>query len=109
MALSPHTELTFAIFVCVYAFSLGFCYAAFGGVVLEAIGKGAAATKYNLLASISNMPIAYMTIVDGWGQEKWGSNGMLYTEAVCGVAAVMLFGLVALAVTRFRTKTPYPA
>lgn len=109
MAVAPRTEMTFVIFTLVYAFSLGFCYASWGAVVLEAIGKGAAATKYNLLASISNMPIAYMTIVDGWGQEKWGSGGMLYTEAVCGVAAVMLFGLVALAVTRFRTKALYPA
>lgn len=105
MALSPHTELTFAIYVCIYAFALGFCYAAFGAVVLEAIGKGAAATKYNLLASVSNMPIAYMTIVDGWGQEKWGSNGMLYTEAVCGVAAVALFIVVAVAVTRMNRST----
>jgi hypothetical protein len=109
MAVAPRTEMTFVIFTLVYAFSLGFCYASWGAVVLEAIGKGAAATKYNLLASISNMPIAYMTIVDGWGQEKWGSGGMLYIEAVCGVAAVMLFGLVALAATRFRTKAPYPA
>jgi hypothetical protein len=73
-------------------------------VVLEAIGKGAAATKYNLLASISNMPIAYMTIVDGWGQEKWGSGGMLYTEAACALAGVALFGLVALAVYRSRPQ-----
>ncbi len=30
MALAPHTELSFAFFVCLYSFSLGFCYAAFG-------------------------------------------------------------------------------
>jgi hypothetical protein len=100
MALAPRTESAFVVFTLVYAFGLGFCYASWGAVVLETIGKGAAATKYNLLASISNMPIAYMTIVDGWGQEKWGSGGMLYTEAVCGVAAVALFGIAALAVSR---------
>jgi hypothetical protein len=102
--MAPRTESTFVIFTLVYAFSLGFCYASWGAVVLEAIGKGAAATKYNLLASISNMPIAYMTIADGWGQEKWGSGGMLYTEAVCALAAVALFGLVALTAYRLRAR-----
>jgi len=104
MALAPRSEMMFVIFTLIYAFGLGFCYASWGAVVLEAIGKGAAATKYNLLASLSNMPIAYMTIVDGWGQEKWGSGGMLYTEVVCAVAAVALFGLVALAVYRSRPQ-----
>lgn len=102
MGIAPRTEIAFVVFTLVYAFVLGFCYASWGAVVLEAIGKGAAATKYNLLASISNMPIAYMTIVDGWGQEKWGSGGMLYTEAVCGVAAVALFAIIAMAVGQMR-------
>jgi len=107
MAFAPHTELAFAFFVSLYAFALGFCYAAFGAVVLEAIGTGAAATKYNLLASVSNMPIAYMTIVDGWGQEKWGSNGMLYTEAVCGVIGVGIFVALAYALTRLRPREKF--
>lgn len=106
MALLPHTELMFAVNVSVYAFVLGFCYAAFGAVVLEAIGKGAAATKYNLLASVANMPIAYMTIVDGWGQEKWGSNGMLYTEAACAAIAVAVFALAVAAANGMRTSSP---
>jgi PAT family beta-lactamase induction signal transducer AmpG len=95
MAASPHTETMFVAFTCVYAFILGFCYAAFGAVVLETIGAGAAATKYNLLAGVSNMPIAYLTIVDGWAQTRWGSNGMLLMEAACGVAAVVFFAALA--------------
>ncbi|MGD0142410.1 MAG: MFS transporter [Rhizomicrobium sp.] len=91
MAVSPHTQSMFVAYTCIYAFILGFCYAAFGAVVLEAIGAGAAATKYNLLAGVSNMPIAYLTIVDGWAQTRWGSNGMLWVEAACGVAAVLFF------------------
>ncbi|HEY4123516.1 MAG TPA: MFS transporter [Rhizomicrobium sp.] len=102
MALAPRTEIAFVVFTLIYAFGLGFCYASWGAVVLEAIGKGAAATKYNLLASISNMPIAYMTLVDGWGQEKWGSGGMLYTEALCGVATVGVFAVIAYALTKWR-------
>ena len=97
MALAPRTELMFVIFTCVYAFVMGFCYAAFGAVVLETIGAGAAATKYNLLAGISNAPIAYQTIIDGWGHDRWGASGLLYIETACGIAAVALYLIVALA------------
>jgi MFS family permease len=97
MAMAPRTEAMFIIFTCLYAFILGFCYAAFGAVTLEAIGGGAAATKYNLIASVSNMPIAYLTMINGWAQARWGSGGMLYVEAACGTAAVALFAIVATA------------
>ena len=108
MALAPRTQGAFVIFTCIYAFVLGFCYAAFGAVVLETIGGGAAATKYNLLAGISNAPILYQTIVDGWAQTRWGSGGLLYVEALCGVAAVALYAVVAM-LTRGRFAQEAPA
>ena len=49
----------------------------FSAVVLEAIGLGAAATKYNVFASLSNMPIAYMTLRGGWAHGRWSVGGML--------------------------------
>ena len=61
MAAAPRTEAMFIVFTCLYAFVMGFCFAAFGAVVLEAIGAGAAATKYNLFASVANTPIIYLT------------------------------------------------
>ncbi|HEY2070209.1 MAG TPA: MFS transporter [Rhizomicrobium sp.] len=94
MALAPRTQAMFIVFTCVYAFVLGFSYAAFGAIVLETIGAGAAATKYNVLAGISNAPIAYQTLIDGWGHDRWGSNGLLYVESLCGVAAVALYFVV---------------
>jgi PAT family beta-lactamase induction signal transducer AmpG len=96
MAVAPRTQMMFVVFTCIYAFVMGFCYAAFGAVVLETIGGGAAATKYNVLAGISNAPIIYQTLIDGWAQGKWGSGGMLYVEALCGVAAVALYVSVAI-------------
>jgi PAT family beta-lactamase induction signal transducer AmpG len=108
MALAPRTELMFVTFTCIYAFVMGFCYAAFGAVVLETIGAGAAATKYNLLAGISNAPIAYQTVIDGWGHDRWGASGLLYTEALCGVAAVGLYVIVA-AVSRGLFARDVPA
>jgi MFS family permease len=91
MALAPRTESMYVVFTMVYAFIMGLTYAGFSAVVLEAIGRGAAATKYSLFASLSNMPIGYMTAVDGWAAARWGAGGMLHTEAVIGVAALLVF------------------
>jgi MFS transporter, PAT family, beta-lactamase induction signal transducer AmpG len=91
MAIAPRTEAVYIAFVMLYWVITGLTYAAFSAVVLEAIGRGAAATKYNLFASLSNMPIAYMTLVDGWTHTRWGTGAMLHVEAAIAVAAIALF------------------
>ena len=91
MALSPRTEAMFILFTMIYALISGLTYAGFSAVVLEAIGLGAAATKYNVFASLSNMPIAYMTVVEGWAQTRWGVGGMLRMEALCAAAGLLVF------------------
>jgi len=100
MAASPRTEVVYIGYVLLYAFVSGLTYAAFSAVVLEAMGLGAAATKYNLFASLSNMPIAYMTLVDGWAHTRWGAGTMLWTEAAIGAAAVVFFMGMQLALSR---------
>ncbi|HXZ67567.1 MAG TPA: MFS transporter [Alphaproteobacteria bacterium] len=95
MALAPLTEVMFMLFTLIYAFVSGLCYAGFSALVLEAIGHGAAATKYNLYASLSNMPIAYMTVVDGWVHTGHGARAMLFAEAGIGFAGIAFFTMVA--------------
>ncbi len=97
MALTPHTPIAFMISACVYNGTVGFCYGAYSAVTLEAIGKGAAGTKFNLISSLSNMPILLVTLVDGWAETRFGASGMLYAEASMGVAGVAIYGLVAIA------------
>jgi PAT family beta-lactamase induction signal transducer AmpG len=90
MALLPRTQAEFVLWVSVNNFTAGMCYAAFSAFVLEVIGKGAAATKYNALASLANMPIYYLTIIDGWTHDHWNSARMFYTESgLAAVSAVM--------------------
>ena len=76
-------------FTTAYAFIQGLCYAGFSAVVLEAIGLGAAATKYTLFASLSNMPIMYMTRDRRCGAHALGSRWhALYrgTDRLVGLA-----------------------
>ena len=103
MALAPRTEPMYVTFTLAYAFIQGLTYAGFTAVTLEAIGLGAAATKYNLYASLSNMPIAYMTLIDGAAHARWGATGLLIADAAIGVAGIGVFALTAMALS-WRTR-----
>jgi PAT family beta-lactamase induction signal transducer AmpG len=94
MALAPRNELNFIVFTILYAFITGLTYAGFTAFVLEAMGLGAAATKYNLFASLSNIPIAYMTTIDGKAHDRWGSAGLLYAECVFCALGLLVFAIV---------------
>jgi MFS transporter, PAT family, beta-lactamase induction signal transducer AmpG len=91
MAFCPHTELMYIIWTSLYSFANGLAYAGFSAFVLEAIGKGAAATKYNIYGGLSNTPIYVMTLIDGWAHTRWGATGMLNTEAAVAAVGVVIF------------------
>jgi PAT family beta-lactamase induction signal transducer AmpG len=93
MAIAARSSSAFLIGVLSYAFACGFAYAAFSAIILFAIGRGAASTKYALLSSFGNIPVIYMTAVDGWGHDRFGSTGMLLIEAAAGIVCVLLGGI----------------
>lgn len=102
MAAVPHSVAAYVLFTLMYAFVSGMGFAAFTGFVLEAIGTGAAATKYNFFAAASNLPVYYMTRIDGLAHDWWGAAGMLYTEAALGIVGVA-FGTAVMISLRPRT------
>ncbi len=103
MALAPHTPQMFVMFVCAYSFINGILFAGFSAVVLDAIGAGAAATKFSLMASLANLPAVYMTWIDGEVvQPRWGSNALLFTDAGLGLVGALVFLAVAAATNRVR-------
>jgi hypothetical protein len=91
MYLGPRSEAGYGIFTLSYQFGSGVAYGAFTGFVLEVIGRGAAATKYNVLASLSNIPIWYMTRLDGWASERWNPGTMLLVDAASELAGIVIF------------------
>ena len=68
-ALAP-TPAWFVVFSLGYAAALGMAYAAYAAANLEAIGRGAAATKYTLFASVANVPVSLMPVADGWADRQ---------------------------------------
>jgi len=106
MAFLPRTPAMFVVLTSLYALITGLTYAGFTAFVLEAIGKGAAATKYSVYASLANMPIYYMTYIEGAAHDRWGSGGMLVTEAVlCVVGAALFLAIMVSLGGRFRART----
>jgi MFS family permease len=100
MAVAPHTPAMYTTFTLAYAAINGLAYAGFSALTLETIGKGAAATKYNLLACCSNAPILYVALIEGWIQTRWGSAAMLTGEAVLAAGGLAIFAAVALITRR---------
>jgi MFS transporter, PAT family, beta-lactamase induction signal transducer AmpG len=102
MALFPATVTMYVVWNVIYAFVVGFAYAAFTAVVLSAIGTKGGATKYTLYASLSNFPIWWVGILLGQVGEGSGARAMLLTEAALGVLAVLVFLVAARLVSRTR-------
>jgi MFS transporter, PAT family, beta-lactamase induction signal transducer AmpG len=94
MALAPHTQANYALFVLLYMFLSGVCYAGFTAVTLEAIGRGAAATKYNVYACLANMPSAYLAALEGWARTRHGVNAFLYIDFAAPIVGAMIYGAV---------------
>ena len=84
----------------IYSFGVGIAYAAFTAVVLNAMGAGSGATKYNVYASLSNFPIWWLGLTLGVAADKWGARAMLFTEAGFAVVGVLLFAAITARVRR---------
>jgi len=94
MGYAPRTEMMFIVWTSLYAIATGLGYAGFTAFTLEAIGKGAAATKFNIFTALSNSPIYLMTYIVGIAYTHFGAKGMFNTEAGFAVASVVLFILI---------------
>jgi len=91
IAFSPRTSAGYAASTLFYTLTLGMVTASFTGLVLSIIGDSAAATKINLFFALNTLFSLGMLRVVGWAHDAWSTNGMLYTEAITGAAALVLF------------------
>jgi len=96
MALSPRTDVTYAVGVCAYFLITGFCYAAYSAAVLETIGEGGktASTQYALFNSASNIAIWWVGVVDTRFEKKWHVEGVIASDAALNLVGVIVLGLV---------------
>jgi PAT family beta-lactamase induction signal transducer AmpG len=92
--LGPLSPSTYFIGATLYLFTIGACYALFTAVVLEFLGQSgrSGCGRYSIINSLGNVPVVYMTALDGGGGKLWGARGLAATDAVIGAigAAILL-------------------
>lgn len=101
MTFSPYKPESYVIGVLLYAVTYGMANAAFSAIVLHAIGKGMASTKYALLSSMGNIPYPYMTILDGRLHDAYGIKMMLLGETLLGISFVVIMAFI---LTRLKNR-----
>jgi PAT family beta-lactamase induction signal transducer AmpG len=106
--LGPLSPSTYFIGATLYLFTIGTCYAMFTAVVLEFLGQSgkSGSGRYSLINSLGNVPVVYMTALDGRGGKLWGARGLAGTDAVVGAIGAAI--LLTYFLTRKRTETPIP-
>jgi PAT family beta-lactamase induction signal transducer AmpG len=107
--LGPLRPSTYFVGATLYLFTIGACYALFTAVVLEFLGRSgkSGCARYSIINSLGNVPVAYMTAVDGRGGKLWGARGLAGTDAVVGAIGAAI--LLAYFLSRKRTKTQVEA
>ena len=107
--LGPLSPSTYFIGATLYLFTIGACYALFTAVVLEFLGQSGrtGCGRYSIINSLGNVPVVYMTALDGRGGKLWGARGLAATDAVVGAIGAAI--LLTYFLTRKRTEAPVPA
>jgi MFS family permease len=107
--LGPLSPSTYFIGATLYLFTIGTCYALFTAVVLEFLGQSgrSGCGRYSIINSLGNVPVVYMTALDGRGGKLWGARGLAGTDAVLGAIGATI--LLIYFLTRKRIEAPVPA
>lgn len=93
LAIGKLNGVTYGIGYSGYSIAAGFAYAAFTALVLDVLGKRqhAAGTAYSVLVAGGNLPIVYMTWLDGVGYKYKGAFGLAGVDALAnGIGGVLL-------------------
>lgn len=106
LSLGPQLPVIYFTSTVLYLFTIGAGYALFTGVSLEFLGGSgkSGSSRYAIINSLGNIPVAYMTWLDGRGYALWGPRGMPRMDALVSAAGISLL-LAHFIVSRKRTRT----
>ena len=93
MVMGKLSPMTYVVGALLYMFSVGAAYALFTALVLQVMGDAGASggSRYAMLVSLGNLPVAYMAWVDGIGYKWWGPRGLPGIDMVVSGGIAILF------------------
>jgi hypothetical protein len=111
LVFAPMTPLVYYAGVALYMFACGACYALFLGVVMMALGEAgkSASSRYAILVSLGNLPVVYMTKIEGLGYGRFGARAVPALDAAGNLLVaigVALWIAVAMAQKGRKNKAP---
>ena len=109
-AIGPLRPAVYFTGTVLFLFTIGAGYALFTGVALEFLGGSgkSGSSRYAIINSIGNLPVAYMTYLDGRGYAIWGPRAMPAVDAII-TATVCSILLAHFAVSRRRKRAKLTA
>ncbi len=92
LALGPLRPAVYFTGTVLFLFSIGICYAMFTAVALEFLGGSgkSGSSRYAIINSIGNLPVAYMAFLDGRSYAHWGPRAMPGADAVLSAVGATL-------------------
>lgn len=102
LSVLPHTPVSYAIVLIAENLFQSLAITASIAVILETIGPDnpLASTTFCFISSAYGVPISYMLYVDAFGFDRGGITGSLVIDALAGIAASVLLGLMLLWMSR---------
>lgn len=99
LLVTPHIFVWYAGCVLAYNLFQGVNYTAFSSFCYEIVGptNPLAGTQMALLAAAANLPISYMTAIEGSVHSRYGINGMLMVD---GISTILVGGTLLLVLQR---------
>lgn len=95
LTFAPLTPAAYFVGVGLYLLTTGACWGFFLGVVMVTLGPAGAATstRATILVCIGNLPIVYMTRVEGWAYSLFGVRGVPAIDAIGNLLVVLAVGI----------------
>jgi PAT family beta-lactamase induction signal transducer AmpG len=105
LSLGPQRPALYFASTVLYLFTIGAGYALFTSVALEFLGGSgkSGSSRYAIINSLGNIPVVYMSWLDGRGYTYWGPRGMPGMDALVSAAVIAIL-LGHFAVSRWRRE-----
>jgi MFS transporter, PAT family, beta-lactamase induction signal transducer AmpG len=92
LALGPQRPAVYFTGTALFLFTIGAGYALFTGVSLEFLGGSgkSGSSRYAIINSLGNLPVAYMSFLDGRAYAHWGPRAMPAADAILSATGATL-------------------